>query len=170
MIYNSATEFRSLNPHIYVLLKLDTATKMYIYDKVCFFNIRREGIQKKGVKREVCSSRGLKNEKALAFYPKAPACLYCQPSGCNGMTPPAFPERWGLKCQAFPSKGHRHFCTIWCFQVSWAGSLLRAILLLGTQQGSCRLSGTFNLTGAPGSFFPTLHPPRKVENILLRAL
>lgn len=49
-IYNSATEFRSLNLQIHVLLLLDITTKMYIYGKICFYNVRGEWIQKKVVK------------------------------------------------------------------------------------------------------------------------
>lgn len=78
--------------------------------------------------------KGLTNKKALPFYPPVPACLCHQPRQSSGMTPRAFPDGQGLKCQVFPANGHsevtKPFYTVCFFQISWDSFSFGAIMML----------------------------------------
>lgn len=80
------------------------------------------------------------------------------------MTPQAFPKGPGLRCQVLPANVHSKvtswFYTLWFFQMSWAASLLGAIMMLigvaGTEdQGSCRFSDACHPTGDLSHSLPT---------------
>lgn len=78
---------------MYVLLILQTVTKMYVNGKIFLLTSEVSEFKRRVFKcvLSIYEFKKIKDKKALTFYPQAPACLFCQPSGYRGMTPQAFP-------------------------------------------------------------------------------
>ena len=94
------------------------------------------------------------------------------------MTPQAFPKGRGLKCQVLPANVHskvtRRFYTLWFFQMSWAASLLGAIMMLiGVAGTEDRVAADSVMPATQQGISVMLCPPHpshaSLENILLRA-